>query len=259
MKLHLVNASRGAYWVKAGARTFFRQPLALAGLFFMFMAAMSLLSLVPLLGNVLALTLLPGATLGLMVATQQASQGTFPKPAVLLSAFRSGQSKLRDMLILGALYAAGFLLILGITALVDGGKFARLYLFGSGISPDVLQEPDFEAALLLAMALYMPLSLLFWHAPALVHWHGISPVKSLFFSLVACLRNFWAYTVYSVVWLAAFLGMGMVVALVSVLAGNPELATAALFPGAMLMAALFFTSIYFTFQDSFEPSNGDTP
>jgi hypothetical protein len=46
--------------------------------------------------------------------------------------------------------------------------------------------PQFQLTMLVTMALYLPISLLFWHAPALVHWHGISPVKSLFFSLVAC-------------------------------------------------------------------------
>jgi hypothetical protein len=258
MKLNIVPARTGVLWVKLGMRTFLKQPLALAGLFFLFMAAMSVLSLVPVLGNVLALALLPGATLGLMAATKEAVSGKFPLPTVLLSAFRAGKKQLRAMLVLGAIYAAGFLLVLAISAMVDGGKFARLYLVGSSISAEALQEGDFELAVIVAMAFYMPLSLLFWHAPALVHWYGISPVKSLFFSMVACMRNFWAFTVYSLVWLGAFIGMGMVVAVVAALAGSPELATAVMFPAAMLMAAMFFTSIYFTFEDSFTVDGGDT-
>jgi hypothetical protein len=71
MKLHIVPARQGILWVKLGMRTFLRQPLALSGLFFIFMAVMSLLSMVPLIGNVLALALLPGATLGVMVATHE--------------------------------------------------------------------------------------------------------------------------------------------------------------------------------------------
>lgn len=253
MKLNIVPARTGILWVKLGMKTFFKQPLALAGLFFLFMAAMSVLSLIPVLGNVLALALLPGATLGLMAATKEALKGKFPLPTVLLSAFRAGKTQLRSMLTLGAIYAVAFLAVLAISALVDGGKFARLYLLGSSISAEALQEGDFELAVIVAMAFYMPLSLLFWHAPALVHWYGISPVKSLFFSMVACLRNFWTFTVYTLVWLGAFIGMGVVVALISALAGSPELATAIMFPAAMLMAAMFFTSIYFTFEDSFEP------
>lgn len=259
MKLQILPARQGAQWVKLGIQTFFRQPLALSGLFFLFMAVMSVLNIVPVLGSALALALLPGATLGLMAATQEVGKGKFPMPSILASAFRAGRKQLRAMLVLGALYAAGFLLVLGLSALIDGGKFAKLYLIGGVMTPELLQEGDFQLAMLVAMALYLPLSLLFWHAPALVHWHGIPPVKSLFFSLVACLRNFWAFTVYGLVWMAAFLVMGMVVASIVALMGSAELVAATLFPAAMLMAAMFFTSIYFTFRDSFEVPSGENP
>jgi hypothetical protein len=255
MKLNIVPGRTGVQWFKLGVRTFFKQPLALSGLFFMFMVVMSVLTLVPVLGNVLALALLPGATLGLMVATEETTKGKFPMPTVLLSAFRAGRQQLRAMLILGLLYAAAFLLVLAISATVDGGKFAHLYLIGGTMTTESVMEPDFQAAVLLAMALYIPLSLLFWHAPALVHWHGVAPVKSLFFSVVACLRNFWAFTVYSLVWLGAFIAMGMAVALIAAVFGSPEVVTGIMFPTAMLMAAMFFTSIYFSFRDCFE----DTP
>jgi hypothetical protein len=105
----------------------------------------------------------------------------------------------------------------------------------------------------------MPLSLLFWHAPALVHWHGIAPVKSLFFSMVACLRNFGAFAVYSLVWLGSFIAMGMLVAIVAALIGSPEAVSGIMFPMAMLMAAMFFTSIYFSFRDCFEDTPEETP
>ncbi len=252
MKLNIVPAKQGALWVKLGMKTFFQQPLALAGLFFMFMAAMSVLSMVPLLGSVLALTLLPGATLGLMAATRETTKGKFPMPSILVSAFRAGRQQMRAMLTLGLLYAAGFMLVLALSALADGGKFAKLYLFGGTMSAEVLQDSDFQIASLVAMVFYTPLSLLFWHAPALVHWHGVTPVKSLFFSLVACLRNFWAFTVFGIVWMGAFMAMGMLVTTVAALVGNVNLIAVTMFPVAMLMAAMFFTSIYFTFRDSFE-------
>jgi len=259
MKLNIVPARTGVQWFKLGVRTFFKQPLALSGLFFMFMAVMSVLTLVPLIGNVLALALLPGATLGLMAATQETTKGKFPMPTVLLSAFRAGRQQLKAMLTLGLLYAVGFLLVLGISATIDGGKFAHLYLLGGSMTAETLSEPDFESAVLVAMVLYLPLSLLFWHAPALVHWHGISPAKSLFFSLVACMRNFGAFAVYSLSWLGAFIAMGVAVAVIATLLGSPEVVTGMMFPLAMLMAAMFFTSIYFSFHDCFESDQGETP
>ena len=97
MKLHKVPARTGFEWVKLGMRTFFRQPLALAGLFFMFMLVVSLLSVIPLLGQFLSLALLPAATLGLMAATREASSGKFPMPTILATAFRAGHSRARAM------------------------------------------------------------------------------------------------------------------------------------------------------------------
>lgn len=252
MKLNILPARQGVLWVKLGVRTFLRQPLALSGLFFIFMLLMSVLSMVPVLGNALALALLPGATLGLMAATQEAVKGKFPMPTVLLSGFRAGRQQMRSMLMLGLLYAAGFLLVLALSAMVDGGKFAKLYLLGGSIGPEVLQDGSFESAALLAMVLYLPLSLLFWHAPALVHWHGMSPVKSLFFSVVACWRNIGAFTVYSLAWMAFFVVVGTAIAVITSLSGSEELVTAMLFPCALIMAAMFFTSIYFTFADTFD-------
>lgn len=259
MKLQVVPASEGAQWVKQGIRTFFRQPLALSGLFFMFMAIVSVLSIVPYLGSLLALVLLPACTLGLMAATREAQQGKFPMPTVMVSAFRAGTARMRAMLVLGAIYAAGVLLVMGASALADGGQFARLYLIGGAITREMMMEPAFQTAMWVALILYTPLSMLFWHAPALVHWHDMPPVKSLFFSGVVCLRNFRAFLVFGLVWIALFLLAGVVVTLLATLVGGPEIAGVAMFPAAMLMAAMFFTSIYFTYQASFETPEGNVP
>lgn len=257
MKLHIVPAKQGIFWVKSGMRTFMRQPLAMSGLFFMFLAVVSLVSVIPVLGSALALTLLPAATLGLMAATREADSGKFPMPTVLISAFRAGRQQLRAMLVLGVLYALGFMLVLAFSALIDGGKCARLYLVGGPMTAEMLQEGDFQLAVLLVSALYLPLSLMFWHAPALVHWHGIPPVKSLFFSLVACLRNMGAFMVYGLAWMGAFLVFGIIMAILTVLLGSADAVAALLYPAAMLMLAMFFTSIYYSFLDSFEFTSGE--
>jgi hypothetical protein len=251
MKLNIVPARTGLLWVKQGMRAFWRQPLALSGLFFLFITAMSLASFVPVLGNALALGLLPAATLGLMAATREAEQGKFPMPAILVSAFRAGRQQARAMAVLGALYAVSFLAVLGLSALIDGGDFARLYLVGGTLSREMVESADFQSAMWLAMGLYLPLSLLFWHAPALVHWHGVPPLKSLFFSFVACLRNFGAMTVFALAWMGVFMSVGMLIMVLSVLLGQPGLMGTLMFPLALLLAAMFFSSIYFTFRDSF--------
>jgi hypothetical protein len=256
MKLQIVPARTGLAWVKLGIRAFWRQPLALAAMFFMTMAAMSLATMIPLVGPAIALALLPSATLAMMVAAAEATQGRFPTPAVLLVAFRTGKQRLHDMLVLGALYAVGFLAVMGLSALLDGGQFAQVYLAGAPLTKEIAEDPAFQRAMYLAMALYLPLSLLFWHAPGLVHWHGVPPVKALFFSIVACGRNLGAFTVYGLGWLGVFLVGGVAVALVSTfltLAGlGPNAAGGIMVGAALMLAAMFFTSVVFTFRDCFD-------
>ena len=256
MQLHIVPARTGLAWARSGIKTFWQQPLAMSGLFFMFMALLSIATLVPFVGAALALALLPAATLGLMAASKEASKGKFPMPMILISAFRANKQTKQAMLVLGLLYAAGFLAIMGISAVFDGGQFARLYLIGGKITEELVMQPNFQTAMWVAMALYLPLSLLFWHAPALVHWHGVSPIKSLFFSLMACYKNMGALTVYGLVWMGIFMAAAVVVSMVALLLGSPALAAGLMFPVALVIVAMFFTSVYFTFAGSFVGDDG---
>ena len=252
MKLKLVPARTGAVWVKLGMQTFFKQPLALAGLFFIFMAVMSVATMLPVVGLPLAMTLLPAATLGLMAATREATQSRFPMPLILFTAFRAGPAKVRAMLALGAMYAGGFMLAMGASYLVDGGGFARLYLGGSAPTAELMQEPGFQSAMWVFIGLHLPLSLMFWHAPALVFWNDLPPVKSMFFSIVACFRNFWAFTVFGFAWMGTIVVAILVVGTLGSLFGTAAISGTLLFPALMLLASMFFTSLYFTYRDSFE-------
>ena len=123
----------------------------------------------------------------------------------------------------------------------------------------MMLESDFQAAMWVFIGLHLPLSLMFWHAPALVHWHGLSPIKSLFFSIVACGRNFWAYAVFGLMWLAVLILVVVSVTTIASLMGNPALAGDLLFPALLLMASMFFTSLYFTFRDSFDAPPEELP
>lgn len=259
MKLNLVPARHGLVWVRMGVRTFFRQPLALSGLFFMFLALASVLSLIPVIGNLLALILLPGLTVGFMAASREAHNGRFPMPWVLITAFRQGKASLQAILTLGALYAVAILLAMGVSALVDGGQFARIYLLGGNLTTDLVKDDSFLLAALLATSLYTLTALLFWHAPALVLWHGVAPVKSVFFSFMACRQNLGAFFVYVLAWIGLSMATGMVVAIIGGLVGDASTVGAILVPTMMLIAAMFFTSQYFTFVDSFDIPTGETP
>jgi hypothetical protein len=251
MKLNVVPAKTGTLWVRQGIRAFWKQPLALTGLFFMFMASMSILSIVPVLGSFLALMLLPAATLGLMAATREVELGKFPMPFILAAGFRTGAEGKKNMVLLGLIYALCFVGVMGISTLVDGGDFAQLYLVGGTLDAETVMEPDFQNAMWLSMMLYLPLSLVFWHAPALTHWHGVPVGKSLFFSTVACLSNWRAFLLLGVMWTGIFLGTTLLITLIGSFIDDGDFAAMALLPAMLMLASMFFSSTYYSFKDCF--------
>lgn len=250
MKLLTVPAATGLQWVRLGMRTFLKQPLAMAGLFFMFMAVVSVLSMLPFLGAAISALLTPAINLGLMSATREAEAGRFPMPTQLLTAFRGGPERTRGMMTLGGLYGLCLLVVLLVVGLLD-----------SALSPSVdtttmTQEQAMQImlsspALWIGMVLMLPLQVLFWHAPALLFWHGITPVKSLFFSALAAWANKGALALFLCGWLAVFLLLGVLMSVFRMLLGGSEASSAILYPAVLLIVSMFFTSIWFSFRDCF--------
>ncbi|HNK18848.1 MAG TPA: hypothetical protein PLG92_10790, partial [Piscinibacter sp.] len=84
MRLQTVPAATGLAWMRQGWRVFAKQPLAFSGLFAAFLFAIFALTLLPLIGSLLLLTLLPLGSLGFMLGTRDALQGRLPLPRVFL-------------------------------------------------------------------------------------------------------------------------------------------------------------------------------
>ncbi|MCU0762790.1 MAG: hypothetical protein MUF76_07395 [Hydrogenophaga sp.] len=252
MKLHIVPASTGFTWVKLGVQTFFRQPLAMTGLFFMFMATVSVLSVIPLFGTAISLVLVPAATLGLMAATREASHGRFPMPVTLITAFRAGPARARPMLMLGGMYAAALLLVVAAASLLSGTAAPLELPEGTEATPEMaVQAMLGNLGFWFGLALYLPTIMAFWHAPALVHWHGVSPGKSLFFSLMACWGNRSAMLFYLLGWTGVMMVMALFLGVVGVLLGGGQAMGIVVYPAVLFIASMFHTSIFFTFRDSF--------
>lgn len=243
MKLNIVPAATGFQWVKLGFRTFMKQPLALSALVFLYATLGLLMLVLPFVGPLLACAMVPLATLGLMAATRVADESAFPMPTVLFTGLRASRERVRAMLVLGALYAASIFLLAVVVALlvpmsVEGKE-----------AVDIAQSDEFRMRLMLTAVLYVPFSLAFWHAPALVHWHGVPAFKSLFFSFVACLRNLRAFAAYGLAWI----GVGIAVLAASGIAAafSPWLAAVVLGATSTIATIVFYISLYFTFRDSF--------
>ena len=263
MKLQLVPARQGLRWVRQGFAVFLRQPLGYAGLFATFMFSLFALALVPVVGPVVLLALLPLASLGFMIATQRALDGRFPLPRVFIEPFRNGRARQLAIVKLGLFYAAATWAILWFSDVVDGGALDALMQTQASAkaSPDALAaklaDPRLEAGVLLRFALLGLLAVPFWHAPALVHWGGQSAGKAMFFSCVACWRNKGAFLIYSATWFAVLLLFALIANLLFSAFGRTQLVPFVAMPASLVFSTVFYASLYFTFNDCFAAGTDD--
>lgn len=259
MKLQLVPARQGALWVRRGFGIFFKHPLAFAALFtgFLFFGLMAML--LPFVGPLLLLAALPLVTLAFMLATQRAVHGQLPGPSVFVAPFRVNRARSIALLRMGLIYAVASLAIMTFSDLVDGGKFDALQEAMGGGKQDaaaiaqLLGDPQLQIGVLLRFGLASLLSLPFWHAPALVHWGNQGVGKALFFSTIACWRNFGAFTVYALAWCGVILLFGALANLLAALLQQAQVVALAAVPAGLLFSTVFYASLYFTFADCFAP------
>ena len=265
MKLRSVPAGQGAQWVRQGFRAFFMRPLAFTALFATFMFLVFALALLPFVGALVVLGLLPLVTLGFMIATREALAGSTPTARAFIEPLRGPPAARTALLRLGLVYAATTFAVMWLSDLVDGGAFEALMdaMPASSSSPDAVAQklaaPGLQLGMLLRFGLAGLLAVPFWHAPALVHWDGQGCAQALFSSTLACWRNRAAFTVYSAVWFALVLGFAMFGSLLFALLGQAPLFALAAVPLSLLLTTVFYASLYFTFSDSFQADEAIAP
>ncbi|WP_140635263.1 BPSS1780 family membrane protein [Methylibium rhizosphaerae] len=290
MKLKHAGFREGVLWVRSGFRVFFRYPLAFTGLFMMFMFGELLLLVLPWLGPVLFLASLPLVSAGFVLATERALRGRAPLPDVFFEPLRTGRARRVEFAKLGVLYTLAVVLVVALISAIDGDRLERWQQAvweeaqqgtpqgapasapdAQPATPDtpadqspaasrprsadraLIEDPQLQFSLLLRLALIVPLSLVFWHAPALIHWGGVPVTKSLFFSAVACWRNLGAFIGFGLAWSVVVLTFGAVTTMLFVFIGQPQLVPLAVMPAALMFSTVFYASLYFTFVDSFSP------
>lgn len=252
-----VPTRQGLQWVRDGIQTFFKRPLALAGLFAMFLFVLLLLAMLPLVGPVLLLGILPLASLGFMLATQAVVQGRFPLPVIAAVPLRTDSKRRFALLQLGFAYALASFLIMAISDAADGGKLSALQdamakgREGAESVSALLTDGQLRFGIAVRLGLATLLSVPFWHAPALVHWGGQGVLQALFSSTLACWRNKAAFVLYAVAWGAAIGLFVFASSFIGLVFGAPQLVSVVVMPAVLLFTTMFYASLYFTFVDCF--------
>lgn len=193
MQARRLPACRGWNWIVEGFRLFRGNPALLTFLVFGYWLTLVFLNLVPILGVVLAPLCVPALSVGVMNGCRTLERQAQNGIGLLFSGFVKNRNVL---LVLGAAYLAGSLVVFAGSALVDGGALLGIMMAAQQPPEDLLQNDRLMLALQVTLILMVPLLMAFWFAPMLAAWEGMAAGKALFFSFIACARNWRPFVVY---------------------------------------------------------------
>ena len=226
-----VSAGAGWRWIAEGWRIFRLQPGMWVGVSVVFMLMYGAASMVPFIGSVATMVATPVAFAGLLLGCRDLEAGGELTMEHLFAGFRA---KSGPLFALGALYLAAMMIVMLAVFLLAGGAFALSFLGGGGKPDDVVVGLVIVLAILVAMALSMPIVMAFWMATPLVLFHDLGPAQAIRSSFYGCLKNWLPFLVYG---------------FVAVLLVIP--ATLPLLLGWLVLMPVFYASYYVSYRDIF--------
>lgn len=259
--MRIVPARAGITWLKLGWALFRKSPASWITLTVLLLVFSGLINLIPWAGPAIATVLIPGFSVGFMMASRDAEQDKPLQPKLLLGGFREGGAPL---ITLGGLYLMAMLVVLGVSALADGGVMLRWMLFGTMPPDAAVLDGSLAGGLGLAALVATPVLMAFWFSPVLVAWNRLGPAQALFYSFFASLGNWRAFAMYGVTVASIAFGLSLGIAgLVPLLKGTAMKGLIALLPVALVMLnvvmlPVLFSSFYFSFRDIFPDEQDST-
>jgi len=196
-----VDAGRGLSWWTEAWPLFSRAALMWIVLLLLVVLYV-LIGLIPVLGGLAASLATPVFAGCLMLAARKVDAGGALEIGDLFAGFRD---RLGPLLVLGALLLAAGIALGVIAAVLGVGAFLGAIAGGAAERPGAVLAALTTGllALLVVLALLVPVAMAFWFAPALVALRGVAPVAALKSSFSACLKNIVPMLVYGVLYLVA--------------------------------------------------------
>lgn len=250
MQALIVPGAQGWQWLVEGYRIFRKNPALLSLLTMGYWLTILVVHSLPVLGPILASVGMPLLSVGMMTVCRAISVGEPAEPLLLYSAFKLPAR--RKLFALGAMYLLCSLFAVLLSTVVDGGALLDLMLGKKPLEDEDLVQGNYLAGMQAVMVIMIPAMMAWWYAPMLAAWHDFGISKALFFSFVACTRNWRAFLVYG---LAVMFYMVILPMLAMVVLGavfpvlKPILLTVLLVPVMLILAPSLFASFYVTYRD----------
>lgn len=248
MQPRVVDAVHGWSWIAGGYRLFAKSPAMWLALLAVLFICLNVLSLIPFVGVVLLLLLVPVLLAGLMEGCRAVENGEPLKVAHLACGFiRNGG----PLVTLGGVSLIGTILVAVIMRAIAGNEMDRVLQFLAenpkitGTIPDDLRGPFAVVgrAAVVGMLVYLPIVMAQWYAPLLVYFHNLSALAAMKLSLVACTKNALPLLTYSLV---LFVAMAIVMPFAKGFA-------------FWLLAPVVLPSLYASYKDIYLASAVETP
>ncbi len=249
----------GWNWIIRGWRLFLRQPAQLTTLFALNMFMLLLLSMVPLLGQVLPLILTPACTMTLMSACATIERNEPLQPHIWLATFRS--PAFPTLFRLGLLYLVAGMLAYGIVKMVDHGFLVEFFSQSRpSAEPNTADQAKLMATALLTTMTFLPATLIFWYCAPLIMWRSMPLGKALFYSAITVWRNKLAFVGFALAWLTFTLVLPTLVLLFTAMVlRNSGLLMILVMAMMMVMSVVLYCSFYPSYTDAFEQPDLPAP
>lgn len=256
-----IPAKDGWLWVKQGFALFRKQPAEMSTLFLAYMFLMLALGIIPVLGQVLPLILVPVFAMSFMQACLLVEKGQRVYPNLLLLGFRDPARN--TLFKLGVLYLLAATVAVAVSRLADDGMFWRA-MMGGGLSAQDLEAGvgGMRIAMLIAAAVYVPAAMAFWYAAPLIVWQRMPLGKALFYSFFTVRRAGGAFLLYALAWIVIAVMVPTLISLaITLMTGSINAVIFILLPISIILTVVMYCSFYPTYTAVFgKPMNGaDTP
>jgi hypothetical protein len=249
----------GWVWLKEGFALFRKQPAEISTLFLSYMFLMFAVGIVPLLGQVLPIVLVPVFSMAFMQACLSIEQGKKVYPNLLLTGFRA--PAFPRLLQLGVLYLVAAVAAIAASMLVDGGVFWKVMSGRAAMDSATVRDSNMSLAMLFAALVYTPAAMAFWYAAPLIAWQNMGVGKAIFYSFFAVKRAGKAFLVYGLAWMVIGVLLPVIVSsVIALLFGKAAIVMVILLPLSILMTVVMYCSFYPTYTHIFgRPDEPEQP
>lgn len=250
-------ASRGASWFFRGVSLFLKSPFVWMLTMICFFL-LGLVQFIPILGAIAMSLLGPVFFGGLILGAKNLDETGVLKVGYLFAGFRQGFGQLLLLgllflaaMVLGAVLSMGVIFVtLGVNPLNPQGEMITA---GAPVTAFFLMP-------LLMLAVFVPVMMGYWFAPALIAINKKPVFEAIALSFRGCLKNILPFLIYSLIALGVMIGvmaaLGLIVGLLAAGGGGPGLLTAIVpiilvAPLMLVLMPIYVASTYTSYKDVF--------